>query len=108
MGVSPASLLGVWIHRHEEDAGARQVFVRPGAELPRSRGRRRLALLAGGALEGSVPGRSDAPEGLRGSWSLAPPDRLRLAWTAPETGEEGFRVEAVDGERLVLVRIDGR
>lgn len=108
MGLSPASLLGEWIHRHEEDAGARQVFVRAGAELPRSRGRRRLALLAGGALEGSVPGRTDAPESLRGSWSLAPPDRLRLGWTTPETGEESFRVEAVDGDRLVLLRVDER
>jgi len=105
VGVVPASLQGEWVHRHEEDAGARQVFVRAGAPLPPSRGRRRLALRAGGALEGSVPGRADAPEAQRGSWSLAPPDRLRLAWTTPEAGVERFRVDAVDGERLVLVRL---
>ena len=108
MGIAAASLLGEWVHRHEEDAGARQVFVRAGAALPPSRGRRRLALRADGALEGSVPGRTDAPEALRGSWSLAAPDDLRLAWTTPETGEERFRVEAVSGDRLVLVRVEVR
>ena len=103
-----ASLEGEWIHRHEEDSGARQVFVRAGAPLPPSRGRRRLALRAGGALEGSVPGRTDAPEALQGSWSLAAPDRLLLVWATPETGEEVFRIEAADGERLVLVRLAER
>jgi len=102
--VSRASLEGEWIHRHEEDSDARQVFVRSGTPLPRSRGRRRLALGAGGALEGSVPGRSDAPEAQRGSWSLAAPDRLLLVWATPEVGEERFRVEEADAERLVLVR----
>jgi len=103
-----ASLEGEWIHRHEEDSGARQVFVRAGAPLPPSRGRRRLALGAGGALEGSVPGRTDAPEALRGSWSLAAPDLLRLVWATPEVGEERFRVEEADVGRLVLVRVAER
>ena len=102
--VSRASLEGEWIHRHEEDSGARQVFVRSGTPLPRSRGRRRLALGAGGALEGSAPGRGDAPEAQRGSWSVAEPDRLLLVWATPEVGEERFRIEEADAERLVLVR----
>jgi hypothetical protein len=102
--VAPESLLGEWVHRHEEDAGDRMVFVRGGEALPPSRGRRRLALGADGALDGSIPGRSDAPDALHGRWTLAAPDRLRLSWTRPETGEERFRVEAVDSDRLVLVR----
>ena len=106
LGVAPEGLDGEWIHRHEEDRGAREVFVRAGAALPPSRGRRHLALRAGGALEGSVPGRSDAPEILSGRWSLAPPDRLRLVWTAPESGEERFRVDSLETDRLVLVRVD--
>ncbi len=105
MSVETGSLEGEWIHRHEEDAGARQVFVRLGAPLPRSRGRRRLTLRAGGALEASVPGRSDAPEVLRGSWHLEPPDRLCFVWATPEAGKESFRVDAVDADRLVWVRI---
>jgi hypothetical protein len=56
-------------------------------------------------LEASDPGRSDAPEPSRGRWSLEAPDRLRLVWTEPEAGEECFRVEAVDADRLVWVRI---
>jgi len=103
--ISPATLEGEWIHLHEEDVGARQVFVRVGAPLPRSRGRRRLALRAGGGLEASSPGRADAPEPLRGSWYLEPPDRLRFVWAAPEAGEECFRLEAVEADRLVWVRI---
>jgi hypothetical protein len=106
--VSPAALEGEWIHRHEEDAGARLVFVRAGAPLPPSRGRRRLVLGCDGALAGSVPGRGDAPEALRGRWSLDAPDRLRLAWTEPETGEERFRVADAEADRLVLVRVAAR
>ncbi len=102
------SLEGEWVHRHEEDSGARLVFVRAGAPLPPSRGRRRLGLRSGGALEGSTPGRGDAPEALRGRWSFEPPDRLHLVWTTPESGEERFRVEAVDTVRLVLVRAGER
>lgn len=105
MSIARADLEGEWIHRHEEDAGLRQVFVRAGTPLGRSRGRRRLALRAGGVLEASDPGRSDAPERLRGSWRLEPPDRLTLIWTEPDAGEERFRVEAIDANRLVWVRI---
>jgi hypothetical protein len=105
VGVERASLEGEWVHHHEEDSGARQVFVRAETPLPRSRGRRRLALRADGALEASVPGRADAPERLQGSWNLDPPNRLRFVWATPEAGEERFRVEAVDAGRLVCVRI---
>ncbi len=108
MHIARASLEGEWIHHHEEDADGRQVFVRAGAPLPRSRGRRRLALRAEGQLEASDPGRGDAPEPLRGSWSLEPPDRLRFVWATPEAGEECFRIEAVETDRLVWVRIPAR
>jgi hypothetical protein len=105
VGIERASLEGEWIHHHEQDSGERQVFVRAGTPLPRSRGRRRLALRPDGALEASVPGRADAPERLQGSWNLEPPNRLRFVWATPEAGEERFRVEAVDTDRLVWVRI---
>jgi hypothetical protein len=107
VGVERASLEGEWIHHHEQDSGEHQVFVRAGTPLPRSRGRRQLELRAGGALEASVPGRGDAPERLRGSWSLEPSDRLRFVWATPEAGEERFQIEAVDSDRLVWVRIPG-
>ncbi len=103
--VAPESLLGGWIHRHEEDADDRMVFVREGPPLPPSRGRRRLELRARGVLEASAPGRSDAPEAMRGRWSLDPAGRLRLTFEAPERGEEEFRVEELEGDRLVLARV---
>jgi hypothetical protein len=102
--LAPESLLGEWVHRHEEDAGERMVFVRGGEPLPPSRGRRRLELRERGVLAASVPGRSDAPEPMRGHWSLDA-GRLRLAYEAPERGEEEFRVEALEGDRLVLARL---
>jgi hypothetical protein len=81
------------------------VFVRGGAPLPPSRGRRRLELRARGVLAASVPGRGDVPEPMRGRWSLDAAGRLHLAYEAPERGEEEFRVEALDGDRLVLARL---
>ena len=103
--VAPESLLGEWVHRHEEDAGERMVFVRGGSPLPPSRGRRRLELRARGVLAASAPGRTDAPEPMRGRWSLDPAGRLHLAFEAPERGEEEFRVETLEGDRLVLARV---
>ena len=102
--VAPESLLGEWVHRHEEDEGGRMVFVRGGAPLPPSRGRRRFELRALGVLAASAPGRSDAPEAMRGRWSLDAAGRLLLAYEAPERGAEEFRVEALEGDRLVLAR----
>jgi len=49
--------------------------------------------------------RTDAPEPMRGRWSLDPAGRLHLAFEAPERGEEEFRVEALEGDRLVLARV---
>ena len=103
--VAPESLLGEWVHRHEEDAGERMVFVRSGSRLPPSRGRRRLELRARGILAATAPGRTDAPEALRGSWSLDAAGRLHLVYEAPERGEEEFRVETLAGDRLVLARV---
>lgn len=103
--VASESLLGEWVHRHEEDAGERMVFVRGGAPLPPSRGRRRLELRPQGVLAASVPGPADAPETLRGRWSLDAAACLHLAYEAPEAGEEAFRVEALEGDRLVLARL---
>jgi hypothetical protein len=103
--VAARSLLGEWVHRHEEDAGERMVFVRAGAALPPSRGRRRLELRARGELQASAPGRADAPEPMRGRWRLDAAGRLHLAFESPERGEEEFRVEAVEADRLVLARV---
>ena len=102
---APERLLGEWVHRHEEDAGERMVFVRAGEPLPASRGRRRLELRARGVLAASAPGRGDAPEAMRGRWSLDAAGHLHLAYEAPERGREEFRVEALAGDRLVLERV---
>ena len=103
--LAPEDLLGEWVHRHEEDAGERMVLVRGGEPLPPSRGRRRLELRARGILAASAPGRADAPEAMRGRWSLDAAGRLHLAYEAPERSEEEFRVEALEGDRLVLARV---
>jgi hypothetical protein len=94
------------VHRHEEDAGERMVFVRAGAPLPPSRGRRRLELRARGRLAASAPGPADRPEAARGRWRVDDSGRLELAFRAGEREEvEAFRIESVDEDRLVLVRV---
>jgi hypothetical protein len=42
---------------------------------------------------------------MRGRWRLDAAGRLHLAFESPERGEEEFRVEAVEADRLVLARV---
>jgi hypothetical protein len=98
VAVEREALLGPWLHAHEEDTGAEQVFRRPSHPFPRSRGRSGFELLPDGALVERGPGPTDAPTEGRGTWELQA-DELVLR------GAGGLRtlvVVAAEGDRLVV------
>lgn len=96
------SLNAEWVHSHEEDEGDRMVFRPADFDFPPSRGRTGFRLEPGGAAEASGPGPDDRRRGAPGRWSLS---GRRLRVSAP--GFSGtFEVEKVDGERLVVRRVE--
>jgi hypothetical protein len=101
MGVERQSLLGRWVHAHEEDGEEEMVFRPAEQELPPSRGRQRLELRKDGTLVEGSPGPTDRPEEATGSWELEGEDVLVLRQGA---GSRRARVLAAEPERLVLAR----
>lgn len=65
-----SSLLGHWIHSHEEDSGNLMVFRPNTHQLPPSRGRYEYRLEKGGKLLLIQPDPTDKRKSTEGSWSL--------------------------------------
>jgi hypothetical protein len=91
--------VGRWLHSHEEDAGAEQVYRRDDYPFPPSRGRAGFALRADGSMDRLAPGATDRPTRASGVWRLAsdvielePAGASRLRW----------RIIAVEADRLVV------
>jgi hypothetical protein len=59
------------VHSHEEDDGDRVVLRRPAYSFPPARGRVRLTLQPGGAIEARQPGPDDRPVAATGTWTPA-------------------------------------
>lgn len=78
------------------------VFRPADTDLPPSRGRQGFTLKTGGEAETSGPGPDDRRRGASGRWTL---NGKRLHIDAP--GFSGaFEVESVDGQRLVVRRVE--
>lgn len=103
MAVSMKTLARHWIHSHEEDSEAGQVFRPAGFAFPLSRGRLELALAADGKATLTFPGASDRPENTRGRWSLEG-DQLHIETPKGAPRERSYRVVSADAKRLVLAR----
>jgi len=99
MAIESEQLLGRWVHAHEEDSQSEMVLRAATDELPPSRGRLELELLADGSLIEGHPGPADQPTKSTGHWELAG-DELVIR---PESGSEWrASVMSADPDRLVL------
>lgn len=70
MSISRESLLGEWVHSHEEDEPGSKVFRRSGHPFPPARGRDAIELKADGTAVVGGPGAADVPEEETGKWEL--------------------------------------
>ena len=70
MSISRETLLGEWVHSHEEDQPGRTVFRRGGYAFPPARGRDEVELKANDAAVVRRPGPTDMPEEETGVWTL--------------------------------------
>jgi hypothetical protein len=96
--VSRESLLGHWVHSHEEDSPGLRVY-RPGSfQLPPSRGREELELNADGSCVVRGPGPVDVLEEAAGSWEVDG-KTLRLTTGA---AKRSMQVVAAESGKLVV------
>lgn len=95
-----ASIVGRWVHSHEEDEGEHMVLRHPDYDFPPSRGRTAITLDADGSTSLDVPGPDDRPQSASGRWRFA--DGL-LTIDAPSWAGV-YEVVAAERNRLVLSR----
>lgn len=97
--LSRESLVGHWVHAHEEDDERGQVFRPADRELPPSRGRAALELRPDGELVETQPGPTDVPAEGSGTWSV---DGGILVLSRAGERERRLRVVDVQPDRLIL------
>jgi hypothetical protein len=97
--VDPTTVVGVWVHSHEEDHSGIQVFRRSGYGFPRSRGRASYELRSDGTLGGSRPGPDDRHVATTGTWDLR---GSKLTITSAGGSPLQYEVQSVDPDRMVL------
>jgi YD repeat-containing protein len=97
--VDPTTVVGAWVHSHEEDHSGTQVFRRSGYGFPRSRGRSSYELRPDGTLGGSGPGPDDRRVATTGSWDL---QGRRLTITSAGGSHLQYEIQSVDPDRMVV------
>lgn len=93
-----SSLIGSWVHSHEEDRGDLQVFRPDTFEFPPSRGRTSFTLRPDGSASTGQPGPDDRGSAAEGSWQLA---GTVLSLHVPDWNAT-FHVLTADSGRLEL------
>jgi hypothetical protein len=98
MSIRRDTLLGEWVHSHEEDQPGIKVFRRSGYRFPPARGRDAVELKADDTAVVRGPGPTDVPEEKVGRWELDG-ETIRL-----DAGGEARALDVVacDDERLAV------
>ncbi|HZS36997.1 MAG TPA: lipocalin family protein [Polyangia bacterium] len=97
----PAALLQRWLHSHEEDQGAEQVFRPSSFAFPPSRGRRGFELQAGGRYLDLGIAAADGTNARPGAWTLV---NQTLTLTPDGAAAERYNVVSLAPDKLVLER----
>lgn len=96
------TLIGKWLHSHEEDTGNRLVFRPPTFAYPPSRGRTGFQLNADGTAVAQTIGAADSPGQRTGTWRLEGTDRLVFSIPVGPTGARSFTIVVAELGHLVL------
>ena len=96
------ALQASWRHSHEEDEGERLVLRKADVELPPSRGRQEFTLKSDGEAAVGGPGPDDRRRSASGRWTL---NGKVLRIDAPNFSAT-FEVQSVDGQRLIVRRVE--
>lgn len=99
INVNRSTIVGHWVHAHEEDWEGNMVFRREGTSLPPSRGRITLDLRPDGSAELGKIAATDGIETTGGEWDLKGESLL----VRDDQGEtRNWYVIASEPDRLVL------
>jgi hypothetical protein len=98
----PAALLQRWLHSHEEDRGAEQVFRPASFAFPPSRGRRGFELQGGGRYLDLGIAAADGTNVRPGSWTL---ENQTLTLTPDGAAPERYTVVSLAPDQLILNRL---
>jgi hypothetical protein len=94
------AVVGHWVHSHEEDTDAEEVYRPATYPFPPSRGRTSFELRSDGSYVERSPGPVDVPVESRGWWSLEG-DRLVLGAEGDRPGH-AWEVTAAESARLTV------
>lgn len=97
-------LAGRWLHLHEEDSPAAQVYRREGYCFPPARGRDGFEFRPDGELTylGIAP--ADGTEEAHGRWRVESPDRVRIEFQDGRSEPSTFEVVSCDEDTLTIKR----
>ncbi|AHM61476.1 hypothetical protein D770_16110 [Flammeovirgaceae bacterium 311] len=102
----PDSLMGSWIHSHEEDHSGNQVYRHPSYDFPPSRGRERFDLRSDGRIYyyGIAPN-DGAANLIEGKW--IPINERTIEVSFPGNSEKDFSAELIEmsSERLIIRKL---
>jgi hypothetical protein len=103
MNGPPETMVGRWLHSHEEDS-ADQMILRPVTfRFPPSRGRAGFELRADGSYVDIGIAPADGVQETQGTWTFEN-DVLTLHCEAYSGGSRSFAVTAVDEDRIALAK----
>ncbi|MBI1917407.1 MAG: hypothetical protein HYS12_22125 [Planctomycetes bacterium] len=100
--IDPSSILGSWLHSHEEDTDTTTVYRRADYEFPPSRGRKGFELRADGALSEKGIGPTDRSVHTAGRWHLSEDGCLEFFAGTRGSPTRVLPIESADGDKIVV------
>lgn len=102
--INKKALYQHWVHSHEEDTEAGQVYRPATYTFPPSRGRMSFELHPDGSLNETVIGPDDRLETIRGTWRLDDKNRLHVFHKSNPDATRIIEILSADRDRLVVKR----
>ena len=96
-----------WVHSHEEDSAAEQVFRPADYAFPPSRGREAFECQSDGSLRADRPGATDKTASSSGRWEWREPRSVLLFRAGAASPFRVLEIVDLTSERLVVRRQKG-